>query len=181
MNQMSLEEIRGCINEFAQDLYIYVTSNRGIQHSEHAQPGDYAATLLCLWKPNECAICQTNHHHAIPYCHSHNAIPPIHGLDYHLRQVFSNINTSRAQYVGETLAAAGIVTDAGVQNPNAEMANAIRGCRLSNRWQLDQLDNIERFCGWINYEQPVKRLNDSITYIHEEVLGDPHGHFFIGI
>ena len=100
------------------------------------------------------------------YANRKDTVPPIYGLDYHLRYVFSGSNVMRAYKVGEAMDAAGIVEDTKVQSLSSK--RAVNGCKIQDPWKAP---NIVQICDTIGFQGSLEELKREITLEVKRKLG----------
>ena len=136
------------------------------KETPYSQPGDYAATLFCLWKKETCKVCETDHYAQMIYANRKDTVPPVYGLDYHLRYVFSGQNTMRAREVGKAMHAAGMVEDTQIRN--SKTGRMVNGCKIQDPWKAP---NIAQICERIGFQGAREELKKEIALEIRRKLG----------
>ena len=152
------------LDQFAKRIGNYTI--RVGKKAPYSQPGDYAATLLCLWKKEKCEACKTDHYAQMIYANRHDTVPPIYGLDYHLRYVFSGQNTMRAREVGKAMHAAKMVEE--IKIWNSITRKTVNGCKIQDPWKAP---NIAEICERVGFQESLEELKKEIALEVKRKLG----------
>lgn len=161
---MEIQEGDTLLDQFIKRIGNYTI--RVGREAPYSQPGDYAATLFCLWKRGGCTVCETDHYAQIIYANRKDTVPPIYGLDYHLRYVFSGQNTMRAREVGKAMHAAEMVEEIKIWNPQTK--RKVNGCKIRDPWKAP---NIVAICDTIGFQGSLEGLKEEITLEMKRKLG----------